>query len=203
MLAIGPKLGTLGVGVESKGQIAPHFFARAGVNYLVYERSFSGDKIRYKGKVRLLNVPVMLDYHPVIDSGFRVSTGIVFNKNYIEASASPNITAPGGISIEGSKFMGKEIGVAKAKYQSRGSLSGIFTVGYDGAFLRYSQMSFNFEAGVMISGPSKLAFEMNGTAASDDAKRAAIKADIESGFKNVKSLLEITPVVNLGIKFEF
>ena len=56
-------------------------YGRFGVNYLHYNHSLNDGALNYKGKLTLLTVPLMLDYHPFDNSGFRVSAGIAYNGN--------------------------------------------------------------------------------------------------------------------------
>jgi len=89
--AVGPKFGSQGLGLEGRAPITESLFGRVGVNYA----SASADKqidaingLQQSVTLTLFTVPVMLDWHPFDDSGFRLSGGVAYNGNEIKAKAS-------------------------------------------------------------------------------------------------------------------
>ncbi len=75
--ALGMKIGSLGVGIEGRTPINNNIFVRLGVNYFPLEIKQNNAVMN----VTLLSVPLMLDFHPFDDSGFRVSGGVAYNGN--------------------------------------------------------------------------------------------------------------------------
>jgi hypothetical protein len=77
--AIGPKIGLEGFGVEGRANIADNLYGRLGVNYFGYTPKLKSSTLNYKVTLTMLTVPLMLDYHPIDGSGFRVSAGVAYN----------------------------------------------------------------------------------------------------------------------------
>lgn len=200
IVAIGPKMGTQGLGLEGRAPITESLFGRLGVNYA----SASADKqidaingLQQSVKLTLFTVPVMLDWHPFDDSGFRLSGGVAYNGNEIKTKAS----SIAGATINGTAYTAAQIGSVEAKLKLGGPIAGLATLGYDSSFISNSAWSFNFEAGVMYSGSPKLSVSSTGTSGE------AVRKDLEDSFNNTskdaKNLLRIYPVLSLGFKYKF
>jgi len=89
-VALGPKIGTQGIGAEVRAPLAENFFGRLGFNYFTYTHNLNDGKIKLKGKLTLLSAPIMLDWHPFEESGFRLSAGVAYNGNKVKATARPS-----------------------------------------------------------------------------------------------------------------
>ena len=88
-VAIGTKIGTTGFGIEGRAPLTESLYGRLGVNYFHYNHSLTKGDLHYKGKLTFLSVPLMLDYHPFEGSGFRLSAGVAYNGNKLNATARP------------------------------------------------------------------------------------------------------------------
>jgi len=86
--ALTARIGTSGAGLEVGVGIGSHFGVRANVlgGSISHDEVDSG--IRYDGKFKLSNGSLLLDLHPFAGS-FRVSAGIAYNNNRMDASAVP------------------------------------------------------------------------------------------------------------------
>lgn len=89
--AIGAKIGSGGLGLDGRAMITNGLYGRLGVNYFKYNAKLNieGDKLVSKLKINFLTVPIMLDYHPFNESGFRLSVGIAYNDNNISTNGTP------------------------------------------------------------------------------------------------------------------
>jgi len=54
--AIGPKLGTQGIGVELRAPLAEHFFGRISGNYLKIKQEYGDSDLKLNGEITLLSV---------------------------------------------------------------------------------------------------------------------------------------------------
>ncbi len=89
-VALGPKIGTQGIGAEASAPLAENFFGRIGINYFTYTHNLNDGEIKLQGKLTLLSAPIMLDWHPFGESGFRLSAGVAYNGNKVKATANPS-----------------------------------------------------------------------------------------------------------------
>ncbi len=78
---IGVAGGTAGVGAQVSVQLLPQSLAlRAVANGLSIDHDTTSDGVDYKGKLKLNNQSLLLDWAPFSGS-FRFSAGLVFNHN--------------------------------------------------------------------------------------------------------------------------
>ena len=199
MIALGAKIGTAGVGIEGRAPIADNLYGRFGVNYLHYNHSLDNGALNYKGKLTLLTVPLMLDYHPFDNSGFRVSAGIAYNGNKITATAKPNKT----VTLYGEEYDPEDLGTVKSKLTLGSKIAPIVSIGYDSSFTSDSSWSFNAEAGVMYSGKSKIKVSATGDLANDRDAMNNLNRDANKSLDKVKKYLKFFPIVSIGLKYNF
>ncbi len=199
MFALGAKVGTAGVGIEGRAAIADNLYGRFGVNYLHYNHSLDKGSLNYKGKLTLLTVPLMLDYHPFDNSGFRVSAGIAYNGNKVTATAKPNKT----VTLYGADYAPEDLGTVKSKLTLGSKIAPIVSIGYDSSFISESSWSFNAEAGVMYSGKAKIKVSATGLAANDQEVIGDLNRDANKSLNKVKKYLKFFPIVSVGIKYNF
>jgi hypothetical protein len=196
-VAIGPRIGTQGIGVEARGPIADGFFGRINGNYFNYSKKFRNGEIDLKGKLTLLSVPVMVDWHPFEESGFRLSVGVAYNGNKVKATG----TAPQGATLGGVFYTKDQIGSVTAELSLGNRIAGIASVGYDSSFIANGSVSFNCEAGVIYAGKPKLNVTSTGLANNDPLLKERIKADATKGLKDIDKYLKFFPVISIGVKF--
>ena len=199
MVALGAKIGTAGVGIEGRAPIADNLYGRFGVNYLHYNHSLDKGSLNYKGKLTLLTVPLMLDYHPFDNSGFRVSAGVAYNANKITATAKPNKT----VTLYGHNYSKAELGTVKSKLTLGNKIAPIVSIGYDSSFISDSSWSFNAEAGVMYSGKAKIKVSATGVAANQQQKIDDLNRDANKSLNKVNKYLKFFPIVSIGFKYNF
>lgn len=196
-VAIGPRIGTQGIGAEARAPIADGFFGRINGNYFQYSRSFNEGEIDLKGKLTLLSVPVMLDWHPFEGSGFRLSAGIAYNGNKVKATAK----TVKDTRLDGVLYTAAEIGSVTTDLKIGSTLAGVASIGYDGSFINNSPLSFNFEAGVMYAGKPKLT--VNSTGIGGALVKDKVKEDATKGLKKIEKYLKFFPILSIGVKYAF
>src|SRR6185503_21268117 len=96
-------------------------FARLGANYFTYNKNYNSGSIQYKAKLTLLTAPLMLDYHPIENSGFRLSAGIAYNGNKIKATARPI----SNVTLNGRVYRPQQIGSVTADLKLGSNIGGI------------------------------------------------------------------------------
>lgn len=194
-VAIGPRLSTQGIGAEISIPVSENVFARINGNYFPYKRTFNSDGIHYKGKLTLLSAPLMLDWHPVDNSGFRLSVGVAYNGNQLKAKANPNRN----VTLNNHIYTPDQLGTVSAKLTLGNAVAGVASIGYDGAFVDNGPFSFNCELGVMYTGKPKLKISTTGVGGKyveEDVRRNAKKA-----LNDAEKYLKLYPIVALGFKY--
>jgi len=225
-IAVGPKVSTQGIGAEARMPVMENGFVRIGANYFKFNndhtiKNFGSEladeigapgefnfDLDFKGKVTLMTVPVMFDYHPFDNSGFRISAGIAYNGNKVDikgtiknpAAINANtgqLTALNNINVD------NRVGTVKGKVKIGSSVGGLLTLGYDSSFVSQNPLSFNFEAGIMYTGKPKLTVSTTGDVLSDEEARAYIQKKARKEFKSIDKYLQFYPVLSLGVKYTF
>jgi hypothetical protein len=199
MVAIGPKIGTQGIGLEARTPITENFFGRIGGNFLEYSKDYDDGEIKYKGKLKLLTAPLMIDYHPFNGSGFRISVGGAYNGNKLTAKATPSKS----ITLYGRTYTPKELGTINSELKLGSTIAAIATIGYDSSFVGNSPLSFSFEAGAMYSGKPKLKISATGQAANQTQKLDDLRKDANKSLNDIKKYLQFYPVLSIGLKYSF
>lgn len=199
IVAIGPKIGTQGIGLEARTPITENFFGRVGGNFFEYNKDYDDGEIKYKGKLKLLTVPLMVDYHPFDGSGFRVSVGGAYNGNKLTAKATPTKS----ITLYGTTYTPGALGTINSELKLGSAVAAIATIGYDSSFVSNSPLSFNFEAGAMYSGKSKLKISATGFAATQTQTLADLRKDANKSLDDVKKYLQFYPILSIGLNYSF
>lgn len=198
--AIGPKIGTQGIGIEARTALVDNVYARVGANYFKLNRKFGASDLRYNAKLTLMTVPLMIDYHPFADSGFRISIGAAYNGNKVSAKATPNRS----VTLYGKTYQINDIGTVNAKLKLGNKIAGIFAIGYDNSLIGSgSPFSFHTEIGVMYCGSPKLDISATGAVASRTTELENFRKDANSRLNKVKKYLRIFPIASLGFKYSF
>ena len=79
---------TLGLGGAVVAKISPNFNARVGVNAFGFGFTYEETRATYDADANLFNVATTIDYYPFKNSGFNISTGVVFNNNNVDGVAT-------------------------------------------------------------------------------------------------------------------
>lgn len=200
-IAIGPKIGTQGIGLDARLPVAENIFARIGGNYFRHSHSFNKSQVDFKGRITLMTVPVMIDLHPFNNSGFKVSLGAAYNGNKVTAHGKA--TKP--VTVSGRTYSPSEVGNVDAKLKLGNSVGGIVSFGYDNSFISGSALSFNFEAGAMYTGKAKLKVSTSTPLQTARQKQMLddLKRDADKALDKIQKYLKLYPILSVGIRYSF
>lgn len=198
-LAIGANLGTTGFSLEGRTPLNDSLYGRIATNYFYYKHSMKKGSLDYKGKLNLLTVPLLFDYHPFPESGFRISAGIAYNDNKVTATATPNKP----VKIYNTTYQPAELGTVKAKLTMTNKIAPVVAIGYDSSFINNKAWSFNAEAGIMYQGKEKIKISATGLAAQQQSTIDDLNRDVNAALKRVKKYLKFFPVISIGFKYNF
>ncbi|RTK92878.1 MAG: hypothetical protein EKK61_02330 [Rickettsiales bacterium] len=194
-VAIGPRLSTQGIGAEIVVPITDTIFGRINGNYFTYKHSLKNGEIDLKGKLTLQSVPIMIDWHPIDNSGFRISVGVAYNDNELKAVGSTNK----GVTINNHYYAPNQIGTVSAKLTLGNALAAIASIGYEGAFIDNGPFSFNCELGAMYTG--KLKLTVNSTGIGGNFIKEDVRKDVKKSLDKSEKYLKIFPIISLGFKY--
>lgn len=212
-LAIGAKVGILGVGFETATPLARNFNLRGGANFFSYSDNFSSDGVNYGGNLRFRSAEASVDWFPWA-KGFHVSPGaLVYNGNRITGTAN----VPGGdtFTLNSVTYMSDPAdpvtgtgGVTFAKAAPK------LTVGWGNMLPRSGRhFSVPFEAGAAYVGDPKVALNLSGSVcdpggldcspvAADPSVEANIAAQ-QQKYRNDLAPARFFPILSIGFSYAF
>lgn len=183
---VGVKIGTTGLGIDVAKNVAPLLDVRLGYagGSWGYDANTSG--ANYKGDIKLSNLNALLDFHP-LGPLFRLTGGVIFNKNKYEAT--------GTVSGQPGSF--------NATVESGRSAAPYLGIGYGNV----AGMGINFYAdlGVMFMGEPKASISANcsglsaGQCSTLQSQTAAEQQRLQDELKRFKAY----PVLNIGVTIGF
>lgn len=198
MFAVGPKIGTLGGGIEGRIHLGNNLFARAAVQGFNYKTTLDDININYDGEVELFHVPVMLDFHPFSGSGFRISGGLAYVKNEVKVTATQRSILAFLQGFDTNITTSAVTGTI----ENKNNLAPIISVGYDGSLVDSGFVTFDFEAGVMYNGDAKIRITTTDNF-KDPVERAKLDESIRKATDDIRKRIKLYPVISLGVKLNF
>lgn len=180
------QLGTNGLGVGYAASVSQDWAVRGQFN--TFKQSFSGDVGDFGAgssltlDLNLNSVQVVGDWYPM-DSGFRLSGGVVFNNNKI--------------TLAGTGDVNSKPATVNAEIKMSDSVSPYLGLGYSTKPKDAKGLGFNFDLGVMFQNPKAT---MTATGA------GVTQADIDAQLAKVQDAidkLKTMPVIGLGISYSF
>lgn len=199
-VAVGVDVGTTGLGAHVIVPVAPNLSGRAGVNFMNYSYNGSTSDVDYKFKLKLKTFDALLDYFP-FDGAFRVSAGVVYNGNKIEAIGKPN--ASGTYTINNHTYSAADAGTLNGTIDFR-KVAPYLGIGWGNAG-KGTGWGFSSDLGVLLQGSPNSSLTNSGCTApaaactqlaSDVAVENAKLTDKVHNFKAY-------PVVRIGASYHF
>lgn len=154
-------LGSTGVGVHASIPLSMQsgLHARLGVNYLShYAFSRNTSQVAYDFKASLRTLDALLDWHPW-RNGFRVTTGVIYNHNVIDALGTPNRVAT--FSFENDTFSTTQIGKIVGQIDFP-SMAPYFGIGWQSHDPDARGWNISTDLGVMYQGSPRTTLGVSG-----------------------------------------
>ena len=198
-LAATVDLGSTGLGLHISTPLAARLNGRVGLNIANYSYEGSTSDLDYDFKLKLKTVDALLDYHP-FDGSFRVSGGVVYNGNKIDARAKPS---GGTYTINNVPYNAATVGDLSSKITFR-KAAPYLGIGWGNA-VKAAGWSFGTDLGIMFQGTPKTQLASNNcTALPILCSRLA--SDVAA--ENVKLGEEVKdfklyPVIRFGVSYRF
>jgi hypothetical protein len=194
-------LGTTGIGAHVSVPVMPNLNARIGINALRYNYDGSTSDLDYDFKLKLRTFDALLDYFPQ-GTGFRLTGGIVFNGNKIDAVGRPT---PGGTyTLNGRTYPAALAGTLDGRIDFR-NVAPYLGIGWDNAAGKEKGWSFSSDLGVMLQGSPRTSLTSIGCTAPAPVC-AQLAADVAA--ENVRLNEEADdfkayPVLRFGASYRF
>ncbi len=204
-IAVAPQLSfPKGPGIEVITKLNSYLNGRVGLNALTLNADFDLDQINYSADVNLRSFNLLADWYPLAGS-FRLSLGMMVNQSSIKVGASGsdryqigNETYQGDLSLNG-----------QMNFRPVAPYLGL---GWGNAVSAGKRWSFNMDAGILMTGQSKISMDASGYVT--DSKGNSIDVSNESVFqdnlaKEVANIQEdldkikILPLLSASISYKF
>ncbi|MBN2823709.1 MAG: hypothetical protein JXQ76_00170 [Campylobacterales bacterium] len=201
-VAVGLKVGTLGLGLDISKSITEKLNLRFNINGASYSTTETEEGIEYDFDLELVTAGLLLDYYPMAGE-FRVSAGAYYNGNEFTLDAN----AAGGVyTIGGNTYDAR--GVTLKGLLDFDELAPYVGIGW-GNSTKKAGWGFSVDLGVMYHGepnvdltstcdPTQVAGG-TGTCATIDADVNAEERDLLNDLSDYK----FYPVVSVGVTYTF
>lgn len=194
--ALTAKVGTLGLGLEYTQSLSPTLNGRLGINNYSYDYSGIESDIAYNFDLNLNSLSALLDWHPGART-FRVSGGLLYNKNKINAVA----TGTGTVNIGGTDYPAASLG---SLYGTIGfnKTAPYFGIGWDNVVGKNKGLGVSADLGVVFQGSPKAHLTASGPIASDPdfkSRLAKEEGELQDALNNYKYY----PVISVGVYYSF
>lgn len=206
-LAVGPKISSLGLGLELSTRLTDRLNARLGVNAFDYSDSTTEDGIDYDADLELRSLAALVDWHPT-GGGLRVSAGLLLNGNELTLEASGQDTYDiGDETYEGN--------LALDASTDLDNLAPYLGIGWGSApAAEKGGWSFSIDVGVAYQGSPGIDLDASGTTVTrlsdgtriDVGSDPTFQADLQREEDNLEDEIddfELYPVLSVGVVYRF
>src|SRR3982751_1365548 len=183
---VGVRIGTTGLGVDLAKNVAPLVDVRVGYSGGSLGKDVDTSNAHYTGDIKLSNLNTLLDFHP-LGPLFRISGGLIFNKNKYDAHGTVN-GQPGSVD---------------ARVESGRTAAPYLGIGYGN--VAGTGINFYADAGVMFMGTPKATITAN-CAGLTPGQCTALQTQTASEQQALQDKLDrfkAYPVLNIGVTIGF
>lgn len=189
---------TLGLGYEAGYAINDYVNFRVAFNDYSYDYDTTEDDIDYTFDLELESRAYFVDIHPFAGS-FRVTAGMLDNKNRLDGQAEP----AGTYEINGVNYSGDQVGTLFSNVRLGEDSPLYFGLGFSQA-LGESGWGFGFDVGAVMMGDSDVELAASGPITTIDPNFAAnLEAEEEEVEAEINNDFDTYPVIALGLTFQF
>ncbi|MEN3297792.1 MAG: hypothetical protein V7642_7045 [Burkholderiales bacterium] len=198
-VAVTGDLGTTGLGVHLSVPVQPNVNARFGVNAMNYSYSGNTNDVDYDFKLKLQTFDALLDWFPA-GGGFRVSGGVVYNGNKVDATARSNST--GSYTFNGRTYTAADAGTVNGRIDFR-KMAPYLGIGWGNALAKDKGWGFSADLGVLFQGSPRTSMTSSGCSLPDCSQLQADIAAENQKLKDEVNSFNAYPVVRIGVSYKF
>jgi hypothetical protein len=196
-IGVAVKGGTLGYGGEVTVGITSAINARAGYNTFSYDGNTNESDVDYNYGLKLQTIPILLDWHPSENGGFRLSSGIIINNNKVTATGS----SQGVYTIGDVNYNSAQIGTLTGTVDFK-KTAPYFGIGWGNAVGKDNGISITFDLGVMFQGTPNVSLAASGPIANDPTFQNELSKEI-ADIQDSTDKIKYYPVLSLGLAYKF
>lgn len=195
-------IGTTGVGFHATIPLRENLNARLGLGYLGYSYDGSTKDMDYRLKLTANTYDALLDWYPSKGSSFRVTTGLAFNGNKIDARGAPD--ANGNYTINGNSYSAASVGAVKGKV-TYNKIAPYLGIGWGRDRQDEKGWSFSTDVGVLFQGSAHTSLRSSGCSAGGP-ECARLNADLAGENRELRKeadRFKFYPVLRVGVSYKF
>jgi len=196
-ISVGVGIGTLGVKADITIGISSKFNARIGYNGFSHDGNVTESDVTYEYEINLLSFPLLLDWHPFKNEGFRISAGVLINQNEVNMEATLQDT----YNIGGTTYTASQIGKLYGTMDFN-TLAPYVGFGYGNAIGKNKRWSFACDFGVVYQGEPDIELKADGTMASDPTFTQNLEQERQDWEEEVEDY-KYYPLITCGITYKF
>lgn len=196
-VALGINAGTLGIGGDLTIGLAPKANLRVKANGFKYKYDSTQDGIDYKFDLGLLSAMGVVDLHPT-GGGFRLTGGLMLNKNKIDADAQPSAS----YTIGNTTYTPTEVGTMTAKMDFK-TMAPYAGLGWGNAVGEDKKIGFVLDLGAAFQGSPNATLAATGGLLASDANFLANLEREERNLEDEVKSFKLYPVLTVGLSYRF
>lgn len=194
-MAVGVKVGTLGVGAELTTNVVPMFInARVLLSGLNYDQTINDTSVTYDAKLKLFSLGAMADVYPFAGK-FRLTGGLFYNGNKLTMVGVP---AAASYTFNGTTYVAGA-GSSVTATVDFNKVAPYVGIGFGDPVSSGSPIGINVDLGVLYQGQAKTSLTTVGIPGVAAADIAAEKQKLDDALNNMK----FYPVASIGVTFRF
>lgn len=196
------EIGTTGVGFHATVPLRDNLNMRLGLGYLGYAYQGSTNDMDYRLKLKANTYDALLDWYPSSDSAFRLTAGLAYNGNKVEARGEPN--ADGNFMLGGNTYDAASAGDVKGKV-SFNKIAPYLGVGWGRGTQKEKGWSFSTDVGVLFQGSARTSLSSSGCSAGPGVC-GQLNADLARESRDLRkeaNHFKLYPVLRVGISYKF
>jgi hypothetical protein len=199
-VGVSAELGTTGVGVHASIPVFRTLNARFGVNYFNYNTTGNTSDVDYKFKLKLNTIDALADWHP-LENGFRLTAGVLWNGNKVDAKAKANKS--GQYEINGNFYDAVDAGDLKGRI-SFNDVAPYLGIGWGNAPNKKG-WAFSGDLGVIFQGSPSVSLK-NSNCKLGPGNCDQLNDDLQVERKKLKDEVkdfQYYPVIRFGVGYRF
>ena len=198
-LALGPKIGTTGIGVDLTFGVNNYVNLRGGFNYGAFTWKTKLGSTKYDMDVDMVTLPILLDIHP-LGGNFHLTAGLYIQP---DVSADINATPTSDKQIGEHTYPPEVIGTLRGEVEAKNAVAPYLGIGFGNTVGEDRLLTLHLEIGVIFqSYDSTLTSDGAGMTTKLDTFREDLKKE-EKNIQDDLNKLGIFPVVTLGLAWHF
>jgi opacity protein-like surface antigen len=200
-VGVSADIGTTGFGLHLSAPLQENLNARIGVNYLHYSYTGNTSDVDYDFKLKLTSLEALLDWFPM-ESQFRVSAGLIYNGNKVDATGKSNST--GKYKLGENEYSQNDIGRIDGKVDFR-KVVPYLGIGWGNALAKDKGWGFTSDLGVIFQGSPNTSLtnsECNLTASACEVLVTDVAAE-NVKLRDKADSFKFYPVVRVGVSYKF